>query len=405
MRLLATGRCELDGVPLLYAVSEYAGELLSEILPERALTPDETREMLGPVIDTLAWLHGKGFVHGHLKPSNILVVDDELKLSADSICRAGAAGAELAAEGIYSAPETAAGTLTPASDVWSLGVTLVETLTQRLPVWDGSAEREPASPAILPQPFAGIARSCLQPDPEMRCTLEQIKGWLAPAEAETVALAGNAAVASPKRQAPENKARDGMPVAAMIGLVVVVVGAAGLLYMRPHGTGASLQTESQQQGPVASGQEKPVAGKPAGTQAPEQAAAADSAPVQEPLPTVAAPEAVERTPETDGAQTTTATAGAVSKRVMPEILPAAQGSIQGKVNVRIRVTVDAAGNVSNAAFESQGRSRYFARAAQDAAWQWKFRSAQPGGQAVVRVWVLEFEFTRAGTEVTPFMVR
>jgi len=113
--------------------------------------------------------------------------------------------------------------------------------------------------------------------------------------------------------------------------------------------------------------------------------------VQEPLPTVAAPEAVERTPETDGAQTTTATAGAVSKRVMPEILPAAQGSIQGKVNVRIRVTVDAAGNVSNAAFESQGRSRYFARAAQDAAWQWKFRSRSQADKRLFVCGFLEFE--------------
>jgi TonB family protein len=108
-----------------------------------------------------------------------------------------------------------------------------------------------------------------------------------------------------------------------------------------------------------------------------------------------------QSPETEGAQETAA-AGAVSKRVMPEILPAAQASIQGRVNVRIRVIVDAAGNVADAAVESQGTSRYFAKVAQDAARQWKFRPAQAGGQ---RVWVLAFEFTRAGTEVTPLAVR
>ena len=29
--------------------------------------------MLGPLIDALSYLHGEGFVHGHLKPNNILV--------------------------------------------------------------------------------------------------------------------------------------------------------------------------------------------------------------------------------------------------------------------------------------------------------------------------------------------
>ncbi|MGH9560499.1 MAG: hypothetical protein ACRD3S_03510, partial [Terracidiphilus sp.] len=48
VRLLHHGRAELDGKDLLYVVTEYAEEVLSEILPERALTPDETRDMLGP---------------------------------------------------------------------------------------------------------------------------------------------------------------------------------------------------------------------------------------------------------------------------------------------------------------------------------------------------------------------
>jgi len=78
-RALPVGRhrCALRGFG-------YADEVLSEILPERALTPAEAKEMLAPVIDTLSYLHAKGLVHGRLKPSNILAVDDRLKLSGDS---------------------------------------------------------------------------------------------------------------------------------------------------------------------------------------------------------------------------------------------------------------------------------------------------------------------------------
>src|SRR5271166_4012505 len=43
MRLFHTGRCEINGAPLLYAVMEYAEENLSQVLPERPLTASETR--------------------------------------------------------------------------------------------------------------------------------------------------------------------------------------------------------------------------------------------------------------------------------------------------------------------------------------------------------------------------
>ena len=85
MRLVSFGRCWIEGAALLYAVTEYSDEILSQILPARPLTPAEAREMLGPILDALSYLHGKGFVHGHLKPSNILVVGDQLKLSSDRL--------------------------------------------------------------------------------------------------------------------------------------------------------------------------------------------------------------------------------------------------------------------------------------------------------------------------------
>ena len=83
IRLFHTGRCQINSSVLLYAVMEYAEENLSQIIPERPLTPAEAREMLPPVLDALSFLHERSFVHGRLKPSNIMVVDNQLKISWD----------------------------------------------------------------------------------------------------------------------------------------------------------------------------------------------------------------------------------------------------------------------------------------------------------------------------------
>ena len=84
-----TGRFELDGVVFVYVVMECAEENLAQVLPGRALTPAEAREMLDSVLDVLAYLHRKGFVHGHIKPANIMASGDELKVSSDALSRAG----------------------------------------------------------------------------------------------------------------------------------------------------------------------------------------------------------------------------------------------------------------------------------------------------------------------------
>jgi serine/threonine protein kinase len=65
-RILQWGRGRLDGTPLVYVAMEYAEEELAEV--DRPLTPKEAREMLTPVAKVLAYLHGKGFAHGRIKP-------------------------------------------------------------------------------------------------------------------------------------------------------------------------------------------------------------------------------------------------------------------------------------------------------------------------------------------------
>src|ERR1700688_1649757 len=57
-RLFDAGRCQLGGHNFLFVVMEHAEQNLAQILPGRALTADEVRDMLPPTLDALPYLHG-----------------------------------------------------------------------------------------------------------------------------------------------------------------------------------------------------------------------------------------------------------------------------------------------------------------------------------------------------------
>jgi TonB family protein len=170
IRLFESGRCQLAGMDLLYVVMEYAPENLAQFLPERALSPAETRDLLEPFLETLVHLHGRGLVHGRIRPGNILAIDDQLKLSSDSLSRAGEPRPVPDKPDAYTAPESSAAG-SPAGDVWSLGATLVEHVPEgkELEVSDA-----------VPQPFLDIARHSLRRDPESRWTVAEISARLNP---------------------------------------------------------------------------------------------------------------------------------------------------------------------------------------------------------------------------------
>jgi TonB family protein len=84
---------------------------------------------------------------------------------------------------------------------------------------------------------------------------------------------------------------------------------------------------------------------------------------------------------------------------MPQISSSARRTIQGTIKVRVRVDVDAAGNVAKAKLESAGPSKYFSRVAMEAAREWKFVPAQ-ADESGAREWQLQFAFSRAKTGVS-----
>src|SRR5277367_4812758 len=132
MHLFGGGRCQIDGTPILYLVMEYADENLAQILPLRPLAPEEAEQMLPPAAEALAFLHGSGFVHGRIKPSNIMAANERLKISADGLRKSGEPRFP-SEPSPYDAPEVFTTGLSPAADMWSLGMTLVAVLTQHEP--------------------------------------------------------------------------------------------------------------------------------------------------------------------------------------------------------------------------------------------------------------------------------
>jgi TonB family protein len=211
LRTFESGRCNLSDFELLYVVMEYAEENLSQFLPQRPLTPAEARDVLAPTLEALGFLHAEGLVHGHVRPSNILAIEDQLKLSSDGVFsinehaeQSHLSAAEpqqtLLAAGLrhassYDPPEIAKGIISPAGDIWSLGITLVEALTQHLPASAGSAAPDPVVPDTLPALFLDIARHCLDRDPQRRWTVAEIAARLNPASVAPFASAAKSASA------------------------------------------------------------------------------------------------------------------------------------------------------------------------------------------------------------------
>ena len=395
LRLFETGSCQLDKVVLLYVVMEYAEDNLAQILPHRPLTPDEVRDLLEPALDALTYLHGKSLVHSRLKPSNVMAAGDQLKLSSDSLVRSGDPAGRLGAPTPYDAPELAKGGLLPASDTWSLGMTLMEALTQRLPAVEGITE---PLPETVPAPFMGIAHCCLRRDPERRCTVADIATRL-----QTSRPSGQRP-STLRIPASSAKWRYILLVAAVVLAVAALLIVPKLLNPRPDSQGPS-----------------PVSSQPSVSSVPPASPQVQSPPVREPAavapadkPSIAKPSpataqgsraAAPRSTPTRAANPPSAASfpieGKVLQQVEPVVARSARNTITGTLRVKIKVSVDASGNVENATFISPGPSKYFSRQAMQAAQQWKFAPARANGQAVSSAWILNFGFRRSGTEVTP----
>ncbi|MGA8441628.1 MAG: TonB family protein [Candidatus Sulfotelmatobacter sp.] len=362
MRLFESGRGCIDDTNLLYVVMEYAEENLAQVLLQRPLAPEEVEEMLPPTVDALIFLHHAGYVHGRVKPTNIMAVDNQLRISTDNLRKTGEPAERETS--VYDAPEVGASGVSPLADVWSLGATMVAVLTQHEPEAKDRKGAQGAIPDRIPEPFQEIAWRCLNADPRRRCNLSDILRLLKgqrPSDAESV---GTPAKTKPKKRWLI------LPIAATLVLLAALFGHR-VLVQRP---------------PTAPGETHP---------AETQTAPANLPPGQSPPPFREKAEPAQ----------TGSTPGTVLRQVLPEVSRAAQNTIHGHVKVSVQVSVDASGNVAQAKLTSPGPSHYFANQALTAARGWKFKPPQVDGQASPSEWILRFQFGRASTQIFPAKIK
>jgi eukaryotic-like serine/threonine-protein kinase len=373
IRLFGAGRCQIGNEAYCYVVMEYAEENLYQILPDRPLSAEEAREMLPSVLDALRYLHRQGFVHGHIKPANIMASGDQVKLSGDGVLRMGQLGGVPHEASLYDPPEAASTGIHPTRDIWSLGVTLVEALTQHPPARAGGAGDEDLLAQSLAMPFSDVVRNCLRPPPEQRWTLDQIAASLASPKPSPAATAERSTPREPAKQ--PTFAKPGLLVgASLLALTLLILFFVKLLHHAPV-------AESPAGSSSASAPQPPPA-------KPQTPVVAESAPPLNPAPA--------STPAPEPAKSDTP--GAVVEKVLPEIPRSASQTIQGTIRVKVRVEVEASGNVSSATLVSSGSSAYFARLALQSAHRWRFAPAKRNGQGVPSAWILKFEFRQSGTK-------
>jgi TonB family protein len=400
LRLFRWGHCKLDDTSLLYVVMEYAEENLSQVLPRRPLSTTETREMLGPALSALAYLHDKGFVHGGLKPANVMANNDRLKLSSDGIRKSGEAVGSPRSSGVYEPPEATRGSATGAGDVWSLGVTLVEVLTQRLPLWAGTDQETPVLPENLSEPFLSVAHDCLRRDPRSRLTISGIASRLQiriPVSQELSAKPEPKKVVPSKTAVAVRKKSGEMKyvesaVALCLALVAILV--------FPKFLERRADTRSALPAAVNDPEVRPKQNQKATTGAQRQLTQRAVEESQGPtgsVPAASSPHFHTGAKKYAG----NVVPGQVVNQVLPNVPQKASDTISGKVVVAVGISVDASGNVLGTTLVSPGPSRYFANLALQAAQRWTFTPANADGQNVPSEWTVRFEFEQTGTRAIP----
>ena len=174
---------EERGLPWI-VMEHVSGRTLREVLDsQRRLSPETTAELLGPVADALDHAHHAGVVHLDVKPENLLLTSETVKVADFGLVRAAAQrghGQALAATVHYCAPEVLRGGVVDGrADVYALGVVAWECVSGR-PPFEGDARQvvaqhlggrvPPPSRGVagIPEPFDAAVAQATDPDPTRR---------------------------------------------------------------------------------------------------------------------------------------------------------------------------------------------------------------------------------------------
>lgn len=157
----------------LFLVTPYIdGGTLARRLKSGSLSLFQVRQLFVPLVQAVAYIHRRGVVHRDLKPTNVLLDEQDGQIYVRLIdfgiamVQGRPASPPLTTAGnevgtiAYMAPERLNGIAAPSNDIFSLGIILHQMLTGNIPMAD---ELDP-----LPPPLEYVVRRCIAPNPEDR---------------------------------------------------------------------------------------------------------------------------------------------------------------------------------------------------------------------------------------------
>ncbi|MBF0177249.1 MAG: SUMF1/EgtB/PvdO family nonheme iron enzyme [Magnetococcales bacterium] len=193
VRYLTHGICHVHQDNMIFLVMDVAEERLDTLLDQGPLEPSIVLELARDLAASLAYLHGRPeqFVHRDIKPSNVLRLSGRWKLADFGLLRASGRQTlhtdNLVGTAEYSPPESYAGVITPAWDMWSLGILLAECLLGQVPLHASTPlalmqevtnRHKPVTLPQFPAPLDMIIRGCLEKERKKRWSAVRVRETL-----------------------------------------------------------------------------------------------------------------------------------------------------------------------------------------------------------------------------------
>ncbi|MER6450223.1 serine/threonine-protein kinase [Streptomyces venezuelae] len=184
--------------PWLASVFVAGPSLGAVVKTDGVLDEPVVHRLAAGLASALAEIHRAGLIHRDLKPDNVLLTDDGVRVIDLGIARATDAGVEgdtgltrtgwvIGSPSFMSPEQAESKPLTPASDVFSLGSMLVMAFTGSSP-FAGTSTLQTLYDVVhstpdlsaVPDGLRGIVERCLAKDPAARPTPAQLLGLLGP---------------------------------------------------------------------------------------------------------------------------------------------------------------------------------------------------------------------------------